>query len=520
MPKGGALVIQSLLANGIPLLFGVPGEPMRPVLDALREAAGRVRFVACRRAAAAAHMADAAGKLTGRASVCIVSQAAGALDAAIGVHAALQACTPMIVLICTDPRGSRRGDAPREVDYQALYRPLTKWIAEVDDPERLTEYLSRAFHGAHAGRPGPVALVLPADILTADAATRLPKPLKPAVAGASDAMVAAAAALLARSVRPLFVVGSAGWTPGAARDLARFAEASHVPVATAQGCPDGYDNRLRTYAGRLGAGTDPGSAPCIDDADLLVVVGHRLTPATAAAAMLAEPPYAAQRIIHVFPDPDEIGRAFMPDLGIVASPAAFLASLATKPLAASADRQEWVSRARAVYEAGHRPPADDGPLDIAELVRRLDAQLPDNAVICTGTGPIAAGLLRHFSYRAPRTALAPLNGAADYGIPAAVAAKLITAGAAVVALVEEDCESSLTELATAARHRLPIVVIVAVSHGSGEDFLRLAACHGARGFVVADGESFDAALQRALSADQPVVIPVVIGPEGDGIRHT
>jgi acetolactate synthase-1/2/3 large subunit len=528
MAVGGALVVRSLLANGTQFLFGVPGESNLPVLEALGEAAGRMRFVACRRAASAAFMADAAGKLTGRAGVCMLSQASGALDAAIGVHAALQAFTPMVVLICAGGRPPRRGEAFHEVDYLALYRPLTKWVADVDDPDLLAEYLSRAFHAAHSGRPGPVALVLPPDILSADVAASMPKAAKPAIVGASDAAVIAALALLGRSARPLVVAGGAGWTPQAARDLARFAETNRIPVATAPGHPDAYDNRLETYVGRLCVEADPGSARCIESADLLMVVGSRLGRATTSAYSLEEPPYAEQRLIHVSPDPDELGRIYAPDLAIAASPGSFLSAIAGKPAQARAGWQEWMATALAAYKPVISARDDAAGLLLAEIVRRLDSRLPEDAVICAGAGRTAICLHRHFHYKQPRTSLAPINDAGGYGIPAAVAAKLIAPGRTVVALVgNRSCEMSIQELGTATYFGANIIVIV-VDNGmrSGvrlqqerlfpgrsfatdlvnPNFAQFARCYGALGFIAADTHAFDGALEQALSAERPALI--------------
>ena len=460
MANGGAVVVQSLLANGTQFVAGVPSETGLPLFEAVAGAASRVRFVPCRQAAFAAVMAEAAGRLTGRAGVCILSRAPEALDAVAGMHVALRACTPMVALICAGGRVPRRNEEFDEIDYLALYRPVTKWVAEVDDPDLLTEYLSRAFHAAHSARPGPVALVLPPDVLSADVTTPMPRAAKPAILGASDAAVVAAITLLERSARPLVVAGGAGWIPQAARDLARFAQTNSIPVATAAGHPDAYDNRLETYVGRLGAEPDSASARCLERADLLVVVGSALGRATGAAYSWQDPPYTAPRLIHVCSDPGELGRIYAPDLAIAASPGSFLAALVGKPVGTNAGWREWMATAVAACRPAI-PPDEPAGLQLAGILRHLESRLSDDAVICAGAGRVAICLNRHFRYKQPRTSLMPVNGANGYAIPAAVAAKVMAPRRTVVALIDRQCcDSSVQELGTAARLGANIIVIV------------------------------------------------------------
>ncbi len=528
MANGGAVVVQSLLANGTQFLTGVPSEPSLPLLDALAGAAARVRLVPCRQAACAAFMAEAAGRLTGRAAICILSRASEALDAAAAMHVALQAGTSMVALICAGGRVPRRNEEFDEVDYLAVYRPLTKWVAEVEDPDLLTEYLSRAFHAAHSARPGPVALVLPPDVLSADVTTPMPRAAKPAIFGASDAAVIAAITLLERSACPLVVAGGAGWTPQAARDLARFAQTNSIPVATAAGHPDAYDNRLETYVGRLGAEADLASARCIERADLLMVVGSELGRATSAAYSWQDPPYTAQRLIHVCSDPAELGRIYAPDLAIAASPGSFLSALVGKPVGTHAGWREWMATALAACRPAIPPPHEPAGLPLAGILRHLESHLPEDAVICAGAGRIAICVNRHFRYKQPRTSLIPINGANGYAIPAAVAAKLMEPRRTVVALIDDRCcHTSASELGTATQFGANIIVIVfghAMTAGvecEGEqlvpdrsfgaevitpDYVQLARCYGAVGYGAADMNEFETALGLALSAERPVLI--------------
>jgi acetolactate synthase-1/2/3 large subunit len=538
MAVGGALVLNSLLANGTKLLFGVPGESYLPLLDALHDAGTAARFIACRHEGGAAFMAEAYGKFTGRPGVCVVTRGPGATNAAIGVHTAYQDSTPLVVLIGQVSRDHRDREAFQEIDYRTFYGPLTKWVAEVDRPERLPEYLSRASHVAQSGRPGPVALALPEDVLSAEVPASAARPAKPPLAAVGEAAARAALALVERAARPLFIVGGAGWTPQASSDLARFAEANGLPVATAFRRQDAYDNRRASYVGHVGIGIDPALARLIVESDLLVVVGPRLGEMTTGGYTLIEPPYAQQRLIHVFPGADELGHVYAPDLAIPAAPPGFLAAIADRRLAGAERWRERTAAARAAFEAFRQPRANSGELQLAEVVRDLDARLPEDAVLCNGAGNYAAWLHRFFLYKRPRTQLAPTSGAMGYGVPAAIAAKLAAPARTVVALAGDGCfQMTMPELGTAAQYGANIVVLVFNNRMWGTirmhqerrypgravgsdlvnpDFAALARSYGALGLRAASNGEFAAALDEALAADRPAVIELAVDPDAIG----
>ncbi len=542
MTTGGALVLQSLVANGVRFLFGVPGESYLPLLDALHDVGKGVRFIACRQEGGAAFMAEAYGKFTGRPGVCVVTRGPGAANAAIGVHTAFQDSTPLVVLIGQVDRSHRDREAFQEIDYRSFYRAITKWVAEVDQPERLPEYLSRAFHVAQSGRPGPVALALPEDVLSADVSVPAARPAKPPIVAVGEAAVLATLALMAKAARPLFIVGGAGWTPQASSDLARFAESNRVPVATAFRRQDAYDNRLSTYVGHVGIGIDPALARSIAESDLLIVVGPRLGEMTTGGYSLIEAPYPAQRLIHVFPGVEELGRVYAPDLAIAAAPASFLAAIAGRRLDKSAPWHDWTAAARSAFEAYVQPRGNPGDLQLAEVIRALEVRLPEDAVVCSGAGNYAAWLHRFFLYKRPRTQLAPTAGAMGYGVPAAIAAKLAAPARTVVALAGDGCfQMTMQELGTAMQYGANIVVLVfnnrmwgtirmhqerrypgrpAASGLVNPDFAALARSYGALGLTAASNLEFEAALAEALAADRPALIELAVDPEAIGPSET
>lgn len=529
------MVLQSLVANGVRFLFGVPGDSHNALLDALHDANGDAHFIACRHEGGAAFMAEAYAKFTGRPGVCAVTRGPGAANAAVGVHTAFQDSTPLVVLIGQVDRNHRDREAFQEIDHRSFYRTLTKWVAEVDQPERLPEYLSRAFHAAQSGRPGPVALALPEDVLSADVPMPATRPAKPPIAAVGEAAVVAALAFMAKAARPLFIVGGAGWTPQASTDLARFAESNRMPVATAFCRQDAYDNRLSTYVGHVGIGIDPALARSIVESDLLIVVGPRLGEMTTSGYSLIEAPYPEQRLIHVFPGVEELGRVYAPDLAIAAAPASFLAAIAERRLNKAGPWHDWTAAARRAFEAYVQPRGNPGELQLAEAIHALDMRLPEDAVVCSGAGAFAPWLHRFFPYKRPRTQLASTAGAMGYGVPAAVAAKLAAPARTVVALAGDGCfQMTMQELGTAVQYGANIVVLVFndrtrrsiridqerryPGHGTAgdwvnPDFPALARSYGALGLRAASNAEFEAALVEALTADRPVVIELALDPQ-------
>ncbi|MEA2663982.1 MAG: acetolactate synthase large subunit, partial [Candidatus Eremiobacteraeota bacterium] len=460
MATGGETLVRALRANGVERVFCVPGESFLAVLDALYDAPS-IGVVTCRHEAGAANMAEADGKLTGRPGICFVTRGPGATHASTGVHTAMQDSTPLILFVGQVARGMRGREAFQEVDYAQMFGGMAKWAAEIADARRIPEYVARAFHVALSGRPGPVVLALPEDVLRgrADVAELAPATASGAHPGADD--MAQLRALLARAERPLAILGGSGWDEAARAAFARFAERSGLPVACGFRRQTLFDNRHELYAGDVGIGVNPALARRVREADLLLALGTRLSEATTSGYTLVEAPRPKQRLVHAHADPNELGRVFEPDLAINAVPRHLAAALdALEPV----DGTRWSAWARAAHDdylASLRPSLPGGALDLAAIVRWLSGTLPEDAILCNGAGNFAAWLHRFFQYKRLGTQLAPTSGAMGYGVPAAVAAKLRYPARTVVVIAGDgDFMMSGHELATAAQFGAAIVAIV------------------------------------------------------------
>jgi acetolactate synthase-1/2/3 large subunit len=528
--RGGAILVEQLVRHGVEVIFGVPGESYLAVLDALYDAP--IRFVNARHEAGAANMAEAYGKLTGRPGVCFVTRGPGAAHGAIGVHTAFQDSTPMLYLIGQVPRGEFGREALQEVDLRAMFTPLAKWAEEVIDPARIPEVVRRAFQVATSGRPGPVVLSFPEDVLEAAAVVRDVPRYEPSVPAASPVDVERARALLAGARRPLVLLGGGGWSTAAAGAARDFAEASQLPVACAFRCHDYIDNRSSSYAGHLATFTNPALARRVRETDVLLVVGDRLGDVTTASYRLLEPPSPRQTLIHVYPDPDEIGRVFAPALGIVSGARAFLEAI--DPL----DGSRWAAataQARAEQLAWSTPEPAGSRLDLGVAVAALGARLGEDAIIAGDAGNFSGWVSRYLSLPGYPSQVMPESGAMGYGVPAAIAAKLAYPDRVVVCFIGDGgFQMCGLELATAAQEGLAIIVIVVSNSSYGTirafqeraypgrviatrlenpDFAGLAQACGGHGEVVEDTEEFLPALERALAAGVPALIDLRVDPE-------
>ena len=544
---GGEILVAGLLAQGATLAFGVPGESYLAVLDALYGARERFRFIICRQEGGAAYMAEACGKLTGRPGLAFVTRGPGAANAAIGIHTAAQDSTPMIVFVGQVGGDMTDREAFQEIDYRRMYGSVAKWAAQIDRAERIPEYLAHAYRVAMSGRPGPVVLALPEDMLTAHAACQDVARVD-AIAAAPDAgQVAAARDLLARAARPLVIVGGSRWDSDACATLRRFAEHAELSVACAFRSQDLFDNRHANYAGDVGIGINPKLAARVRDADVLLVVGERLGEMTTSGYTLLDVPAPAQKLIHVHPGADELGRVYQPALAINATPGAFLAALAAEPLPAAKGRREALSSARADYEAWQAPRPVPGDVDLWRIAQWLGAHLPEDAIVTNGAGNYSTWMHRLFRYRGFRTQLAPYSGAMGYGVPAAIAAKAICPGRVVVSWNGDGCFlMNGQELATAVQYNLAVIFVV-IDNGmygtirmhqektypgrvSGTDlrnpdFAALARAYGAAGETVVRTDEFAPAFERAQATAGPTLIHVKIDPQAltmsttlDGLR--
>ena len=532
---GGELIVASLLAQRATHAFGVPGESYLPVLDALHDVGDRLKFVICRHEGGAAYMAEAYGKLTGRPGVTLVTRGPGASNAAIGIHTAMQDSTPMLMLVGQVGSDYVDREAFQEIDYRRMYGSVAKWAAQIDRADRIPEYIAHAYATAMSGRPGPVVLALPEDALTARADVADPPPARHVSAAPAPEDVRAAHALLSKAQRPLVVVGGSRWDPDACGLLQRFAETTGLPVACAFRRQDLFDNRHASYAGDVGIGIRPGLAQSVRDADVLLVVGERLGEITTSGYSLLEVPRPRQALIHVHPGPEELGRVYQPALPICATPGAFLEAMAG---AGAWPAERWraaTSALHAEYEAWREPRPVPGALDLWNIVRWLDERLPDDAIIANGAGNYATWMHRLFRYRRFGTQLAPYAGAMGYGVPSAVAAKLLHPDRVVVSWTGDGCfQMNQQEVATAVQYGAPIIFVVVDNSMYGTirmhqertyparvsgtdlvnpDFAALARAYGANGETVRRTEEFASCFERALASDRPTLIHVFLDPQ-------
>ncbi|MGF6370505.1 thiamine pyrophosphate-binding protein [Paraburkholderia sp. MM5482-R1] len=530
---GARLVVEALLTHGVERVFCVPGESFLAVLDSLHDETGRIQTIVCRHEAAAANMAEALGKLTGRPGVALVTRGPGATHASIGVHTAFQDSTPMILLIGQCAREHLDREAFQEIDYRRMFGQMAKWVAQIDDPKRIPEYLSHAFHTATSGRPGPVVLALPEDVLS-DACDAVPgAPAYHRVAASpSAAQIAKLRELLEGAQRPMVIAGGSGWTAAACADLRRFIENWQLPIGLAFRFQDTFDNEHPNYAGDVGLGINPALAQRIRDADLLLALGPRLGEATTNGYTLLDIPKTKQTLVHVHQGAEELGRVYAADLPIV-SGMPELAAMLAELQPSSSGRLAWAGAAEEAHRAyldWRKPRPIPGDVQMGEVIQQLRAHLPDDAILTNGAGNYATWLHRHFSYRHFRSQLAPTSGAMGYGVPAALAAKSLYPQRAVVALAGDGCfMMAAQELATAMQYDLRVLFIVVNNsqfgtirmhqerhyphrvHGTGltnPDFAAFARSFGAHGETVERTGDFLPALQRAIESQLPAVIEI------------
>ncbi|HWC42069.1 MAG TPA: thiamine pyrophosphate-binding protein, partial [Actinomycetota bacterium] len=468
---GGQMVADQLAANGIDAAFCVPGESFLAVLDALYD--GPTRLITCRHEASAANAAVAYGKLTGRPGVCLVTRGPGATQAAVGVHTAAQDSAPMLLLVGQVGRAVRGREAFQELDVPAVFGPMAKWAAEAADPARLPELLARAIRVATSGRPGPVVLALPEDVLSGGARVAAARKVRPAAPGVAPADLARVRELLGGARRPLVLAGGPGWSEAAAADLRRVAEASRLPVAVSFRSQDVLDNRSPSYVGDLGVSQNPALAERVRAADLVLAVGPRLGEITTAGYRLLEVPVPRQRLVHVHPGLAELARLYQPDLAVNAPVGPFLAAWRSVPAVKGDAWTAWTEAARANYQAWVRPWAATGPgqpgareerpaaVDLGQALAAMRERLPDDAVVTSGAGNYSIWVHRYFQFRRHGTQLAPKSGAMGFGLPAALAAKVVHPDRPVVAVAGDgDFLMCGQELATAVQHRLDVIVLV------------------------------------------------------------
>ena len=535
MRTGGRILVDNLLQQGAELAFCVPGESYLPVLDALYEVRDRLRLIVCRQEGGAAYMGEAYGKLTGRPGIVFVTRGPGASNAAIGIHTAAQDSTPLIVFVGQVGGDFADREAFQEIDYRRMYGSIVKWVAQIDRVERVPEYVARAYRVAQSGRPGPVVLALPEDMLAASAEVAdVARVVVPPVAPTPAAM-AQLRTLLATAQRPLVLAGGSGWSAAACRDLTAFAEANALPVACAFRTQDLFDNRHPNYAGDVGIGINPRLAARVRDADVLLVLGERLGEMVTGGYTLLAAPQPKPSLIHVHPGADELGRVYQPALAIEAAMGPACAALAALPPVAAPAWAGSAAAAHADYLAWQSPQPMPGAVDLWQVVAHLRERLPENAILTNGAGNYTVWLHRLYRYAHYRSQLAPYSGAMGYGVPAAVAAKAVHPDRIVVSWNGDGCFlMNGQELATAVQYGLAVVFIVVDNAMYGTirmhqerhyparvygtdlvnpDFAALARAYGAHGETVSRTEEFAPALERALAAGRPALLHLPIDPE-------
>lgn len=535
----GALV-DALIRQGTERVFCVPGESFLGVLDALYERRERIAAIACRQEGGAAFMAEAHGKIANHPGIAFASRGPGACNAAIGVHAARQDSTPMILFVGQVGLAQAGREAFQEFDVGATFAGLAKGTLRLDDPDRTPETVARAFSLAMAGRPGPVVVSLPEDVLSRPCTTPDIPPGHGAEPGPDAAAMVTLGQCLRAAVRPLLIAGGSLWTARAREDLEAVAARLNLPVATAFRRADHIDNDHGCYAGDLGLGANPELAAMVRKADCLIALGARLDEPTTGGYTRPAAPSPAQSLIHIHPDAGELGRVYRADLAVTAAASRAAAAMrAALEDGAWADMpsfsEAWRARGREAYEAWQQPRPCPGPVQLAQIVAWLRERLSADTIVTNGAGNYAGWISRYYRFRCFRSQLAPTVGAMGYGVPAAIAAKLACPDRPVLSVNGDGCFlMNGQELATAVAHRLAIVFLV-VNNGlygtirmhqekafpgrpiatdiAGPDFAALARAYGAQGETVADTASFAPAFERALAAGGPALIDLRVDPE-------
>ena len=545
----GHLLVDCLLAQGVTHAFGVPGESYLAVLDGLHAKREQIQFITCRQEGGAAFMAEAHGKLTGRPGVCMVTRGPGATNASIGVHTAFQDSTPMVLLVGDVASDCRDREAFQEVDYSSFFGPSTKGFAKrverIDDADRIPEYVARAFATAMNGRPGPVVLVLPEDMLIRMTAAR-PLPRVEAVQTWSDAnALRTLRDMLLASSQPLIIAGGSGWTPASAQALQRFAENWKLPVGNAFRFQDTFDNHHPLYAGDVGIGLNPKLAARVKASDLIIAIGPRLGEMTTGNYTLIEAPRPKQKLVHIHASAEELNRVFQADLAINATMNAAARSLETLAAPTAVPWEAWTASANKDYLANLVPQALPGDIDMPAIVGLLQQHLPPDAVLTNGAGNFASWMHRFYKHhglaKGHKTQLAPTVGAMGYGVPAGIAAAITTGRVAFTIAGDGDFLMNGQELATAVQHGAKSIIVLLNNgmygtirmhqerdypqHESGSrlnnpDFAALARAYGYAGVRITRTDEFEAELLAALARPQGTLIEVTLDPEVITTRAT
>ncbi|MRG72049.1 thiamine pyrophosphate-binding protein [Alphaproteobacteria bacterium HT1-32] len=531
---GAQLLVDTLLTQEVRQVFCVPGESYLSVLDAFVDAPD-IDVTVCRQEGGASMMADAYGKLTGEPGICFVTRGPGAANAAAGLHIARQDSTPMILFIGQVGRNMIEREAFQEVDYRRMFGQMAKWVAEIDDPARVPEYVSRAFHTATSGRPGPVVLALPEDMLAelAPGAQTVGRYRRAEAAPTPDDLTELRD-LLSAAKHPFMILGGGGWDANVKAAMEKFAADNGLPVAVSFRRQDYFDNSHPNFGGDVGIHLNPDLSARIKKADLLLVVGARMSEKSSADYTLIGIPEPDQKLIHIHADPHELGRVYRPTLGIAATARGFANAVAEmKPVSRADEDVKALHDSYLVWNT--KLPVSPGPVQMGDIMAWLGQHLPEDAIVCNGAGNYATWVHRFRRFTRYKSQLAPTSGSMGYGVPAAIAAKRTHPERTVVAFAGDGCFLMTgQELATAVQYKANVIIIV-VNNGmygtirmhqerdypgrisatqlTNPDFAKLADAYGGHGEVVARTEDFGPAFERAQASGKPSVIEVRIDPE-------
>ncbi|UES37274.1 thiamine pyrophosphate-binding protein [Roseibium aggregatum] len=531
---GGELLVEALERHGAERVFCVPGESYLAVLDALYDAS--IPVTVCRQEGGAAMMADAWGKLTGKPGICMVTRGPGATNASAGVHVAAQDSTPMILFIGQIERGMREREAFQEIDYRQMFGGIAKWVAEIDHADRVPEFISRAYHVATSGRPGPVVLALPEDMLVEKADAPQPPAWTQVETHPGLTQMADLQKRLWAAERPIAILGGSRWSEEAVAGFTRFAERFDLPVACSFRRQMLFDNLHPNYAGDVGIGINPKLLARVKSSDLILLVGGRLSEMPSQSYSLLDIPSPTQQLVHVHPDAEELGRVYRPAQAIHASPTAFCkAAEGLQPPSELKGAGEAAKAHRDYLDWSGARPQVPGNLQMAGVMEWLEANLPEDAVCTNGAGNYATWLHRFHRFRRYATQAAPTSGSMGYGLPAAVSAKLAFPEREVVCFAGDGClQMTMQEFGTACQDGANIIVLV-IDNGMygtirmhqertypgrpsatklvNPDFAALARSYGAFGETVETTDAFGPAYERARAAGTPAILHLKLDPE-------
>lgn len=535
--SGGEVLVDALIAHGTKMVYCVPGESFLPVIDALYQNREQIQTIVCRHESGAGNMAEAYGKLCNEPGIAFVTRGPGATNASIAVHTARQDSTPMILFIGQVDTQAFGREAWQEIDYRHMFGSIAKWVDQIDDVQRLPEMIARAYSIATSGRPGPVVLALPEDMLSREVDSPVLTKYKRSGAAPSNEDIQSLEALVEKAKKPLLMLGGGAWAKDAGEKIAEFANNHSLPIISAFRRQDIVDNLHSNYCGEAGLGMNPKLSARIQAADLILCVGARLGETTTNGYTLIDIPYPKNTLVHVHADANELGKVYQASLAINSTPTAFASAVShLKDKGGDQEsRKAWLKEARDDYLETLKPVKARSGVNLSEVMIALQKLAPKETVISNGAGNYTLWVQRFYQYRGFRTQLAPTSGTMGYGLPAAIAAKLLDPSRPAICFAGDGCFLMASqELATAVQYGANVIVIV-VNNGTygsirmhqerhypgnvwatdlnNPDFVELARSYGANAERIENTSDFEAAFQRALNANKPTVIELVTDKE-------